>query len=162
MTIVVMGVSGCGKSTTGKALAERIAGRFHDADDYHTPANIQKMSAGQPLDDTDRLPWLKTLNTLLRQAHADNQPLVLACSALKQSYRNLLQKDLKTSIQWVHLKADLDSIHKRMTNRTDHFMPAELLQSQFDALEEPDDAIIIDANLPAEQIVEYIYAAIRN
>jgi len=155
MIIIVMGVSGCGKTTIGKALAKTLNIKFYDGDDFHPQANIQKMSAGNPLNDTDREPWLKTLATNTQKWEADGGAIV-ACSALKESYRKILQS--KTKVRWIYLKASYETIYKRMKNRT-HFMKPGMLQSQFDTLEEPTYGIHIDATLPPNEIVSNI---IRN
>ncbi len=150
MRVVVMGVSGCGKSTIGRALAERLGATFRDADDFHPPANIDKMRSGTPLTDADRRPWLDGLNTMVKESG----PMVLACSALKQVYRQQLANGVD-GLHWVYLRTDFDTIDARMRRR-EHFMPATLLRSQFDALEEPgeDEALILDASTPVEALVE--------
>ncbi len=148
-----MGVSGCGKTTVGHTLAERLSRPFFDADDFHPPANITKMGAGEPLTDADRWPWLERLNALLREEpHA-----VLACSALKQVYRDALRQGQTSSLVFVYLQADRDAIAQR-TQQRDHFFPAALLDSQFAALEEPDadEAWIVDATQPADQLAAAI------
>ena len=149
MSIVVMGVSGCGKSTVGKALAEHLGRPFFDADDFHPEANVAKMSAGQPLDDADRRPWLDRLAELLR----DEPEAVLACSALKRAYRDQLAQHTD-DVTFVHLHAERDAIAKRMSDRA-HFFPAELLDTQFAALEPPGEceALVADAMRPVDQLV---------
>jgi carbohydrate kinase (thermoresistant glucokinase family) len=157
VSYVVFGVSGCGKSTVGRALAERLKLPFHDADDYHPQANIDKMASGQPLNDADRQPWLGRLNRLLIK----EAPLVLACSALKQSYRETLSRDID-QLRWVLLNAHREVLFDRLEKRIaegSHFMPAELLQSQIDTLEKPateEDAMTLDATLPVYQLVDRI------
>jgi len=154
MSIVVMGVSGCGKTTVGQALAKHLGRPFFDADDFHPEANVAKMSSGQPLDDNDRRPWLDRLAALLR----DEPGAVLACSALKQSYRDRLRQHTDT-VTFVHLHAERNAIAKRMADR-DHFFPADLLDSQFQALEAPDtsEALVVDAMRPVDQLVADIAA----
>ncbi|MEO0473095.1 MAG: gluconokinase [Bacteroidota bacterium] len=153
--VIVMGVSGSGKSTIGMALAKAKNWPFYDADDFHPPANVEKMSAGQPLNDQDRLPWLQSLHQHIRiQLEAGNCG-VLACSALKQSYRDLLKGELH-AVHFVYLEGSFDLIHARMKARSDHYMPASLLQSQFDALEVPEQAIKIPITLPPQQMIEEI------
>lgn len=143
---LVMGVSGCGKSTIGKMLAERLGWDFYDADDFHPPENIQKMKSGLPLTDADRLPWLKTLSSMLRASSAAGHRSVLSCSALRQSYRDILLDGLP-EFQIVFLKGDRKLIASRMNSRHSHFMPASLLDSQFATLEEPAGANVIEADL---------------
>lgn len=153
--IIVMGVSGSGKSTVAELLAERLGVPFRDADDYHPPANILKMSAGIPLNDTDRAPWLDILHKLLAESETAGQGLVLAASSLKASYRATMRGSLN-SVVFVYLKGDFETILERMSQREDHFMKAEMLQSQFDALEEPIDAITVNIQATPEQMVSHI------
>lgn len=152
--IIVMGVSGCGKSTVGRLLADRLGWPFIESDDYHSAEDIQNMANGIPLTDEDRWPWLNRLHNLLVGFSAQGQPVVLACSALKQSYRNLLAQDLN-NVLFVYLKGDYDLIFERMSNRR-HYMQAGMLRSQFDALEEPLDALILEINEPPIEIAEKI------
>ncbi len=206
---IIMGVSGCGKTTVGRALAARWGMAFYDADDFHPEANVAKMSAGVALDDADRGPWLDALNQLLRRcaesAHLAEQGeqgeqgeqaeqdvpnekdkaspekrggVVLACSALKRVYRERLMRGLSGVCGdsdgkadgvvklrgggghvggWIYLRADYDTIFNRMQQR-EHFMPADLLRSQFEALEAPsaDEAMVVDANGPMEAVVDEI------
>jgi gluconokinase len=154
MIVVVMGVSGVGKTTIGSELARRMKCAFADADDYHSAANKQKMHAGIPLTDEDRLPWLQSLNRLLRGFAARGQNVVLACSALKDSYRSLLQDGL--TITWVYLKASPEVIRERLRQRHGHFAGEALLRSQFSTLEEPGNATIVDADRPVEAVVQDI------
>lgn len=148
-----MGVSGSGKTTVGKALAEQLGFPFLDADDFHPQQNIAKMQAGKALNDTDRQPWLEQLNLELRK-HKDTG-VVLACSALKAAYRELLEKDIK--IHWTHLQGDFELIQARMQLRS-HFMPAALLQSQFDALEPLEQGLTLDIDSEIEFLVNMIRA----
>jgi len=139
MIVLVMGVSGVGKTTIGQALARRLGWRFIDADDFHPPQNVAKMKAGIPLEDADRWPWLAHLNRVLKEE--DNA--VVACSALKQSYRDRLAQGIAHfTVVYLHGSAEL--IRSRMTARQHRYMPAALLDSQFAALEPPADAISID------------------
>jgi len=138
---VVMGVSGAGKTAIGEALARELGWRFIDADDYHPEANVAKMAASEPLDDSNRWPWLDRLNAILR----DEQDAVLACSALKERYRARLAKGLD-HIQWIHLKGEFDLIRSRLLQRQHRYMPASLLESQFAALEPPLRAITVDVS----------------
>jgi gluconokinase len=133
--VLVMGVSGAGKSTIGKALADRLGGGFVEADDYHPAANIERMAAGQPLSDEDRWPWLKAVTeTAEDQMKTQGGPVVIACSALKKSYRDFLRSKLG-AIAIVHLAGPMELIHARLQARQAHFMPAELLASQLATLE---------------------------
>lgn len=141
MIAVVMGVSGAGKSTLGQALARTLGWRFIDADDYHPAANVAKMAAGAPLDDEDRWPWLDRLNALIRTG----ENAVLACSALKERYRQRLAQGIE-DVVWVHLQGDPDLIRSRLENRRHRYMPASLLESQFAALEPPENAISVDVS----------------
>ena len=137
-----MGVSGCGKSSVGNALAKTINLPFFDADDYHPEANILKMKQGIPLKDEDRYPWLKILNELIKSR--ENEGLVLACSALKDKYRRLLENHLSKKVHWIFLSGSKALILERINQRSGHFMPIDLLNSQFEALEFPEEAIEID------------------
>ncbi|MEL6917476.1 MAG: gluconokinase [Bacteroidota bacterium] len=150
----VMGVSGCGKSTIGTALAEALSIPFFDGDDYHPQANIDKMSAGHPLNDEDRYGWLVRLNELA--AENLDKGAVIACSALKKTYRNLLKAGVEDKVKWVYLEGSFEEILKRHQDRKNHFMPTVLLQSQFDALEPPETAITISIQHTPEEIVSLI------
>jgi len=152
--ITVMGVSGCGKTTIGSALAHRLGWKFIESDEYHSEADIQKMSQGVPLTDEDRWPWLERLNKLLHEEIQDGQRIVLACSALKQSYREILYTGIHDGI-YIYLKGSYGLIRKRMQQRK-HFMKANMLQSQFDALEEPRNALIFDIRLAEDDIIDQI------
>jgi len=159
-SLVVMGVSGCGKSAVGAALASRLGWRFADGDDFHPPANVAKMRTGVALDDADRAPWLDRLNALLRHSAAKREPLVLACSALKQRYRDALAARVP-GLRFVFLDGDAGLIAQRLAQRQHRYMPASLLRSQFDALEPPADAIRVDVAEPLDQVVARVVAAIR-
>jgi gluconokinase len=139
---VLMGVCGCGKTTVGRALAERIGWPFHDADDFHPPANVAKMVAGEPLSDDDRRPWLDRLASEMAAINARGDNAILACSALKQSYRDRLSR--AGDVRYVYLRGDEATIAPRLAARAGHYMPASLLTSQFAALEEPSDAMVVD------------------
>jgi len=156
MVIVIMGVSGVGKSTVGLALANQLGWPFADADDFHPPANVAKMRAGTPLNDADRAPWLRTLRGLIEGWLATGQSAVLACSALKESYR--VELLVNSDVKLVYLHADFTQIAERMATRKDHYMSPGLLQSQFDTLEPPLDAVSIDAT----QTLPEILAAVRS
>ena len=142
MIVVVMGVSGCGKSTVGAALAEALGWPFLDADDFHPPANVAKMAAGVPLTDDDRWPWLDRIADALAAATREGGDVVLACSALKRAYRERLART--GDAVFVHLRGDAQTITERLAVRRHRYMPASLLASQFATLEPPPDAIDVD------------------
>jgi gluconokinase len=150
---LVMGVSGSGKSTFGKALAQKLEWDFFDADDFHPPENIAKMQAGLPLDDSDRTPWLSALSNLLSFTLTTGRHPVLACSALKESYRAKLL-DGKPGIKLVYLRGSYDLIWSRMSNRAGHYMKPAMLQSQFDILEEPEHALVLDVSMSVGEMLE--------
>lgn len=150
-----MGVSGCGKSTIGKLLAEELKIPFFDGDDFHSEANIQKMTGGQALNDDDRHFWLVTLNDLAKRQLKTNS-CVIVCSALKQRYRKILCNDIESSTTWIHLSGSFEQILERIKNRPNHFMPIELLKSQFDDLECPKKALQIDVSLTPDHIIQQI------
>lgn len=150
-----MGVSGSGKTTTGKLLAQKTGWPFYDADDFHPTQNITKMKAGIPLTDDDRWPWLDSMNAFSKRALSSTN-LVITCSALKEVYRIRLTKDIEQHCCWVYLKGNEELIAKRMMQRKEHFMPTALLQSQLKLLEEPEGAVEVDISLPPEKIVEHI------
>ena len=155
MILVVMGVSGSGKTTIGRPVAERLGWRFIDADDHHPAANVAKMAAGIPLEDADRWPWLDALNQLLR----NEEDAVLACSALKESYRQRLLAGVADS-RVVFLDGDRALIASRVAARKHRYMPATLLDSQFAALEPPAHAIRVDVARPVEESVAAILRAL--
>jgi len=154
MMIILMGVSGSGKSVIGIELSKQLDWPFYDADDYHSEANKKKMHAGIPLTDEDRLPWLKTLSDMILQHVELEEHMILACSALKDTYRVMLS--VHPSCQFVYLKGSFDLIKKRMENRKGHFFNPELLQSQFNDLEEPQDCLIVNIDDSIEGIVKTI------
>lgn len=166
MIIVIMGVSGSGKSTIAERLAAKLKCKFEDADDFHSDSNKEKMHAGVPLTDQDRQPWLNALRQRFDSAAKQNECLIMACSALKKSYRESFSNavggigDARVSeakiIKYVYLKADFETIAKRLEKRKHAFMNPDLLKSQFDTLEEPDDAIVVDASKTPDQIVSDI------
>jgi len=153
--LVLMGVSGSGKTCVGQALSDELGWPFYDGDDYHPPDNVKKMSEGIPLRDEDRDAWLDTLNSLISQRHHSGEDLILACSALKQKYRQRLRSG-NDDLIFVYLKGDFDLIWSRMKNRDDHFMKPNMLQSQFNTLEVPSDALQVDIDQPVEGIVQEI------
>jgi gluconokinase len=146
MMVVVMGVCGCGKTTVGQAVADALGWHFLDADAFHPPENVAKMAAGTPLTDEDRWPWLDRLRDELRAIDARGESVVLACSALRSAYRRRLAQ--AGDVRFVYLKGDRATIAPRLVARAGHYMPASLLDSQFAVLEEPTDAITIDAAAP--------------
>ena len=155
MILVVMGVSGVGKTTIGRLVADRLGWRFIDADDHHPAANVAKMAAGTPLEDTDRWPWLDALNEILRK----ERDAVLACSALKESYRKRLLAGLAET-RVVFLEGSKALIASRLAARKHRYMPASLLDSQFATLEPPVDAIRIDVAQPVEASVAAILGSL--
>ena len=161
--VVVMGVSGAGKTETGRALAAALGWRFIDADDYHSAANIEKMHRGVALTDADRAPWLAALRELLREAIARGERVVLACSALKQSYRAELHPDNAATgaEQFIYLDVPVSVLQERLSHRQHHFAPPELLASQLATLEKPADALWIDGAKPVAEIVSAIRAALE-
>lgn len=154
MVIVVMGVAGSGKTTVGSLLARELHWEFADGDDFHSPANIAKMRAGIPLTDADRAPWLETLRGLAAGWIAKAENAVLACSALKQSYRDILQ--IGEQVRFVYLQGDRNVFSQRLLERHDHYMKAQMLDSQLRTLEPPLNAIVVDANASPENIVREI------
>lgn len=154
MILIVMGVSGCGKSTIGALLAQKLGAEFLDADEYHPPENVARMASGVPLTDADRRPWLERLNAELRK----RQHAVLACSALKESYRGALAQGI--DCRFVHLRGSIELIRSRMTQRRHRYMPASLLESQFAALEPPARAIEVDIAQPPGRCVDTVIASL--
>jgi len=152
---LIMGVSGSGKTTLGKALAQKLGWDFFDADDFHPPENIAKMTAGIPLSDSDRVSWLAALhNQLLSTRKAGRHP-VLACSALKEIYRTQLLEGMD-GIVVIYLKGSYDLIWSRMSRREDHYMKPEMLRSQFNALEEPKVALVLDVKMSVKDMIDTI------
>jgi gluconokinase len=155
MVIILIGVAGSGKTTVGRILAARLGREFHDADDLHPQRNREKMSRGIALGDEDRLPWLHAVRDLVQRCLAENRSAVIACSALKQSYRDLLIVDA-AEVKVVYLKGSKALIAHRLAQRAGHFFDQSLLQSQFDTLEEPADAIIVEISQTPEKIADTI------
>ena len=155
LPIIVMGVSGAGKSTIGSRLAKKLGARFRDADEFHPQANVAKMASGQPLNDEDRRPWLAAIAAWLKACGEAGQPALVTCSALKRAYRDELRNGAG-QLRFVFLKGPFEVIAERVARRRNHFMPPALLRSQFDALEEPGGdelALVVDATLPPGRIV---------
>ncbi len=143
--VVVMGVSGSGKTTIGKRLASRLGFAFADGDAYHPQANIDKMAAGVPLTDEDRRPWLERLRALIEEHASEGRSLVLACSALKADYRRVFtEAEPAARVHFVYLRGDFETLVERMRRRRGHYMKASMLESQFRDLEEPEDAVTVD------------------
>ncbi|XP_032530843.1 probable gluconokinase isoform X1 [Chiroxiphia lanceolata] len=173
--VVVIGVSGSGKTTVGSRLAAKLGWKFYDADNYHSLENKKKMAGGTPLNDEDRIPWLCKLHNILRREDSSRQDAILACSALKKMYRHILvngasaieteQPEEKPSLKilFVHLDGPIDIIAGRLEKRRGHFMPPELLKSQFDTLEPPsapENFITVSLEKPLPEIVLEIESAI--
>ena len=157
--VVVMGVSGAGKSTVGRLIAARLDCPFRDADSFHPVANIQKMSRGEPLTDDDRWPWLQAIAAWIAEHRAANTTCVVTCSALKRVYRDIVTGKQSADVRLVYLKGDFDLIEARLKARKGHFMPPGLLRSQFDALEEPradEDAITVSVDATPEEIADRV------
>jgi gluconokinase len=156
MLVLVMGVTGSGKTTVGKLLAQRLNFNFLDADDFHSAANREKMHNGVPLTDADRAPWLATLHDELLRASNVGKSVVLACSALKQEYRNTLSARLDLKI--IFLRGTIDQLHRNLATRKNHFAGESLVPSQLDTLEAPTGVIVEDIAATPEKIVEDICA----
>jgi gluconokinase len=159
MIVVLMGVSGSGKTVVGQALAANLGWPFFDGDDFHPPANVAKMAAGTPLTDADRWPWLDRLAAEMAAVTAHGSNAVLACSALKRAYRDRLER--AGSVRFVHLKGDDETIAARLAGRAHRYMPPTLLASQFATLEEPKDAIVVDIRDPIPVQVAKIRSALK-
>jgi gluconokinase len=156
MMVVLMGVTGSGKTTVGRLLARELGWTFLDADDYHPAANVEKMRRGVPLTDEDRRPWLEALRRRVDEACARGENVVLACSALKHAYQEYLQHDVVGQVYYVQLRGSEALIGARLAARKGHFMNPGLLHSQFETLEPPDDALQIDITPPPEVIAAEI------
>lgn len=153
-----MGVVGAGKTTIGSLLAQKLGWQFADADDFHPAANVEKISKGIPLDDSDRAPWLAALRNTILRWNADGQNAVLACSALKRKYRDELRVD---GAQFVYLEADYELIEQRLRARRGHFASDSILKSQFDDLERPADAFTIEVDKTPDAIVSEIIKKLK-
>ncbi len=165
MVIVVMGVSGSGKTLVGEALARRLNWAFEDADNWHSASNIEKMHSGAALTDEDREPWIRSLSNAIRNWIADKRDVVLACSALRKWHRDALRKNATgpESIRFVYLRGAYEEIDRRLRLRVGHFMSESLLESQFATLEEPDssEALVVDVSRPAGPVVDSIVIGLR-
>lgn len=159
MLIVLMGVAGSGKTTIGTLLGQRLGIPFYDGDDFHPPENRAKMAAGQPLTDDDRRPWLERIHAQLREQERNGASAIVACSALKQQYRDILAEGL-TSLRFVYLRGTPALIAERMRARQGHFMPPALLDSQFATLEEPRDATVVEVDAGPEEVFARIIGAL--
>ncbi|KAB8166507.1 AAA family ATPase [Streptomyces sp. 3MP-14] len=163
-TVVVMGVSGVGKTTVARPLAERLGVPFAEADDFHSPANIAKMSAGTPLTDEDREPWLEAIGRWLRERRESGEGGVVTCSALKRSYRDLLRAEADGEVFFLHLTGSSELVGERIERRTDHFMPPSLLRSQLATLEplgEDETGLSLDVSPGPEQLVAEAVRGLR-
>jgi gluconokinase len=156
MVVVLMGVSGTGKTTVGKVLAAELGWTFVEGDDFHPVANVAKMKAGIPLNDEDRRPWLQALRRRIEAACRQGENIVLACSALKRDYRQYLERDDLECVYYVFLHGSKDLISSRLAKRKGHFMDPNLLQSQFEALEVPEGTLQVEITPPPEIIAAEI------
>lgn len=155
MAIVLMGVSGCGKTRIGEALSQTIGWPFFDGDDYHPQANIDKMSHGIPLNDDDRQPWLEVLHKIIREHLDRGEDVIVSCSALKAKYRKTLRGDLQ-NVRFVHLDGSMELIYERLLHRNGHFMKPDMLNSQFADLETPQEALSVSIKQPVDRVVAEI------
>lgn len=165
LPVIVMGVSGCGKTSVGERLSEALNCRFIEGDGLHPPANIEKMSAGIPLTDDDRWPWLDIIGGLIGDGVARGERIIVSCSALKKIYRNRLRAAAGGRLAFIFLEGSRAVFEKRMQARAGHFMPASLLDSQFAALEPPagePDVVTVDVDLPLASIVEKALAGLKD
>ncbi|HEY7514707.1 MAG TPA: gluconokinase [Vicinamibacteria bacterium] len=154
LAVVLMGVSGSGKTTVGRVLARRLGWAFLDADDFHSPRSVEKMRRGEPLTDDDRGPWLHALAASIRRHVDGGESVVLACSALKASYREVLQVDDR--VRFAFLRADPSLLEKRLAGRSGHYFAPGLLQSQLETLEPPADALTLDASRPPAELAREV------
>ncbi len=159
MIVILMGVAGSGKTTIGRKLALVLNGSFYDGDDFHSQTNKEKMGRGTPLTDEDRFSWLQTLHTQMKKWEKENSRTFLACSALKQKYRNQLSEGL--SVQWIYLKGDKEVLGQRLRERKDHFAGPDLLESQLEALEEPSNALLVDIRKEPDTIVKQLVEVLK-
>jgi carbohydrate kinase (thermoresistant glucokinase family) len=160
MIILLMGVCGTGKTTIGHALSEELSWPFFDPDSFHPPENIEKQRQGIPLTDEDRLPWLNNIHRKMAEISAQGESAIFGCSALKERYREILRRGISQFVIF-HLCGDRELVRERVTKRKGHFMPASLVDSQYETLETPKDAISLDIALPPQEIVQIILKEIR-
>lgn len=151
MVLVIMGVSGSGKTSVGKLLCEKLGWKYFEGDEYHPKENIEKMSQGFPLNDDDRKPWLLKLRSLIEESLMQEKNIILTCSGLKESYRKILK--VNNDVKFIYLKGSYELIESRMKLRKDHFMKPGMLSSQFEALQEPTDAMVINIDQELNKIV---------
>jgi gluconokinase len=159
MIVIIMGVTGAGKTTIGSLLAQQLGWKFADADDFHSHANKEKMAKGIGLTDADRGPWLRAIHDAMAKWESDGQSAVIACSALKHSYRKILREGIQ--VQFVYLQGSAELILERLKLRKGHYATGELVASQFAALEEPRDAYLVDIGPDPETIVKEIRARLK-
>ena len=160
MIVILMGVSGSGKTTIGQILSEKLGWPLLDADEFHSAASIEKMSCGIALQDADRWPWLERMNAALREREARAESVLLACSALKRVYRDRLANGL-AQLRWVYLKGGFELIRQRLEARKGHYMKTGLLESQFAALEEPEDALTVEIDDTPSLIADSILCGLQ-
>jgi gluconokinase len=160
MVVILMGVSGAGKTTVGQLLASQLGWEFADADDFHSAANLEKMRTGIPLTDADRAPWLATLHSLIARWIATKKNAILACSALKRTYRETLQ--ISPEVQLVYLKGSPQLLRQRLHARLGHFMTEQMLASQLATLEEPDNAVVVEVDASPAEIAAKIRASLAS
>ena len=156
MIVIIMGVSGCGKTTLGEKSAEKLGWPYLEADSFHPEANIQKMSSGHPLNDDDRWPWLAAIRERIGEFQRSGESAVFTCSALKESYRRFLGEGLSEPVEWVYLRGTYETIHERMASRKNHYFKADMLKSQFADLEEPEYGLILDIDKPLEEKIQLL------
>jgi len=157
-----MGVSGSGKTTVGSALARRLGWPFIEGDDFHPPANVAKMAAGHPLTDADRAPWLAALRRRIDELLASGESAVIACSALKHSYRSVLAGEDPRAVRFVQLDVPIEVLRERLEHRRGHFMPVSLLESQLATLEPSSTALRVDGTLPVDKILDQVVEWLRS
>ncbi|MCB2169283.1 MAG: gluconokinase [Deltaproteobacteria bacterium] len=160
MVLILMGPTGCGKTTIGRLLAQRLGWPFLDGDDFHPAANVAKMHSGTPLDDNDRRPWLLALRKEIEDRSRAGQSAIVACSALKRIYRELLGVD-QQSVKTVYLRGSFEVLQERLSDRRGHFMPPELLRSQLETLELPEGGLVVDIDDDPAMIVTRIIASLK-